>query len=46
MSVLPKGTFGFNVIPIKISMAVFTEMEKKKLLKFICHLRRPPLAYH
>lgn len=35
MSVLPKGTFGFNVIPIKISMAVFTEMEKKNTPK-IC----------
>ena len=28
MSIIPQTTYKFNVIPIKISMAFFTELEK------------------
>lgn len=35
MAALPKGTYKFNVIPIKMSMASFIELEQI-ILKFIC----------
>lgn len=44
MSKLPKMTYWFNAIPIKISMAFFTKKNEKKILKSVWNYKRPQIA--
>ena len=44
MTILPNAIYKFNVIPIKLLMAFFTELEQKKFSQFIWKNKGPQIA--
>ena len=41
MTILPKVTYRFSTIPVKIAMAFFTEIEQNNFKMCLCELKSP-----